>query len=89
METNVNTVLAEREGTHGSFAANAKCSQELKAVMLHHGDDILTAVQREALDNIAQKISRILTGNANHVDSWVDIAGYATLVARALTNGDS
>jgi hypothetical protein len=37
--------------------------------------------QRESLDMIACKASRILNGDPNHLDSWVDIAGYATIVA--------
>jgi hypothetical protein len=39
----------------------------------------LTASQKEALDMIQHKVARILNGNANHQDHWVDIAGYAEL----------
>jgi hypothetical protein len=39
---------------------------------------------QEALDMIASKIARIVIGDYDHVDSWVDIAGYATLVADRL-----
>jgi len=89
METNVTAVLAERSHTHGDFAENAKCSQHLKSVVFEHGNMLLTPVQREALDNICQKMSRIITGNPNHKDSWVDIAGYATLAAREIPDGNS
>lgn len=40
--------------------------------------------QKEALDMIANKISRILNADFNHADSWHDIAGYATLVENIL-----
>ena len=40
--------------------------------------------QREALEMIAHKIARIVNGDPNYADSWVDIAGYATLVADRL-----
>lgn len=40
--------------------------------------------QKWALINIAQKISRLLTGDPDHVDSWHDIAGYATLIEKRL-----
>ena len=40
--------------------------------------------QIEALDMIASKIARVVNGNPNHIDSWIDIAGYATLVADRL-----
>ena len=33
---------------------------------------------------IAHKIGRILAGDPNHIDHWLDIAGYATLVAKEL-----
>jgi len=36
-------------------------------------------VQREALDQIAAKIARILCGDANYADHWHDIASYAQL----------
>ena len=91
METNVTKVLAERQNTHGDFAKNAKCSQELKGIVSEFGTDnpeLFSSVQREALDNICQKMSRIITGNPNHTDSWVDIAGYATLAARDLEDRD-
>jgi hypothetical protein len=42
--------------------------------------------QQEALDMIAHKIARILNGDPNYADSWVDIAGYAQLVADRLNN---
>jgi hypothetical protein len=47
----------------------------------HIGWDRLSAHQREALDMIMHKVSRILNGNPNHKDSWVDIEGYAHIVA--------
>ena len=88
MQTNVETVLAERQNTHGSFLENATCSQELKGVVYEHGQELIPPIAREALDNICQKMSRIITGNPNHADSWVDIAGYATLVAKDLEKQD-
>jgi hypothetical protein len=92
MQTNVTEILAERQGTHGDFHENAKCSQELKSIVYEYGTnnpDLFSSVQREALDNICQKMSRIITGNPNHIDSWVDIAGYATLAAKDIERGAS
>jgi len=88
MQTNVTEVLKERQGTHGDFAENAKCSQALKAELYNHGEQLMPPIAREALDNICQKMSRIITGNWQHADSWVDIAGYATLVAEYLEKQD-
>jgi hypothetical protein len=35
--------------------------------------------QREALDYIAGKLARILSGQPGYADHWDDIAGYAKL----------
>ena len=82
----VENTLNERQKTHGDFHDNAKCSQDLKAVFRSYGFDSLASPMREALDQIALKISRILTGDCNHLDNWHDIAGYATLVEKWLNS---
>ena len=33
---------------------------------------------------ISHKIARIMNGDPNYADNWIDIAGYATLVANRL-----
>ena len=83
----VKEILEEREKTHGCFADNAQCSVQLKATV--RGAklwDLMQPDKQEALDCILAKVSRIVTGNSNHIDSWEDIAGYATLVAERLKN---
>ena len=79
-------LITERGRTHGPFSLNATMSQSLKA-QIHgtHGWYRLTATQAESLDMICHKIGRILAGDANHVDHWFDIAGYAQLVVNELT----
>ena len=47
----------------------------------------LEPVQREALDMICCKLSRILSTRGRNLDDWHDLAGYATLVEKHL-NGD-
>jgi hypothetical protein len=44
----------------------------------------LTDVQREALEMILHKIGRIVTGNPNEPDHWLDIEGYARLARERL-----
>lgn len=81
--TDTPEILAQRGKTHGDFGSNAWMSQALKDQMARGPNwGALGKDQREALHMIATKISRILSGNANEPDHWVDIAGYATLVAR-------
>jgi hypothetical protein len=40
----------------------------------------LEADQQESLHMIANKISRILNGDPDYIDSWHDIVGYAQLI---------
>ena len=85
-ETHLQKVLNERAARYGKFADNASMAQVMKENFREQPIwDSLSLDKREALDNIAQKIARILTGrNAEYKDSWTDIAGYATLVADTL-----
>jgi superfamily II DNA/RNA helicase len=81
----IQKVLDEREKTHGDFSDVAFVAQNLKAVT-EAGKNYtkLTHVQREAMDMILAKMSRILSGNANTRDHWEDISGYATLVVNSM-----
>jgi hypothetical protein len=47
-----------------------------------HGDFVVTSVQHEALDGIAVKLARILSGDPYHRDHWLDLAGYIDLLLR-------
>ena len=78
-------LLDKREITHGDFAVTAKLSQTMKEWFREQpGWANLSGVQQESLDLIAIKIARILSGNSNEVDHWVDIAGYAQLIVARL-----
>ena len=75
-------IIEERQHTHGDFSENAEINQELKTFFRGRaGWNNLNFAQREAIDAISGKISRILSGNPNEPDHWNDIAGYATLAA--------
>lgn len=82
MADDVNKILSERKNSHGDFSDNAATTQEIKELMFNcTGWTRLSHVQREALDMIAHKIGRILAGDPNFKDHWLDLSGYATLVA--------
>jgi hypothetical protein len=81
----INTLLKDRGEKYGSFASTSKISQDIKKCMSEAPNwHLLSYEQKEALEMIAVKIGRILNGNPNHTDSWVDIVGYATLGGRSL-----
>jgi len=81
-------VLDERGIKYGKFINQATIAQDLKYRMTSFNEGRnwhkLTPDQREALEMIAHKIGRILNGDPNYADSWVDIAGYAKLIADRL-----
>jgi Domain of unknown function (DUF6378) len=83
--TTYEKTLAERSKTHGDYIVNAELSQTMKAWFRERpGWAKLRGVQQESLDMIATKISRILSGNPEEIDHWVDIAGYAQLIIARL-----
>jgi hypothetical protein len=89
MHAPVEEVLGDRKKTHGDFAVHARITQGLKNEM-HGGPrwEYLNDSQREALEMIVHKIGRILAGNPGFADHWIDIAGYATLVAKQCQNSE-
>ena len=83
----IDAILNQRASTYGSFKDVATVAQQLKHVAASHtiaAGIELAHDQIEALEMIFTKIARIVNGNRNHVDNWVDIAGYAQLVADRL-----
>lgn len=81
----INATLAERDKRYGCFEGHAQITIALKHRMeMANGWHSLSCSQQEALHMIAHKIGRILNGDPNYADSWIDIAGYAQLVANAL-----
>ena len=85
--TDVDTVLEERGKTHGNFLQHAAITQGIKDVMRmgrNYTFDTLDVDQLEALDMIAHKLGRIVSGDPNHTDSWLETAGYAMLIVRRL-----
>ena len=82
-EFTVDDILNERHQTYGAFMDVAAVATALRAVIRDRRPDLMPD-QEEALHMICSKISRIVNGDFNHIDSWRDIAGYATLVADRL-----
>lgn len=86
----IEETLNERGKNYGEFSSHAYISQQLKDMMGNTPSwSKCSASQREALDMIVHKIARILNGNPNHRDSWIDIAGYAQLEADILKTNET
>jgi len=80
----VEATLAERQNQYGDFKDVAHLSQGLQS-LLSVGN--FSDTQQEAMQMICSKLARLACGDADHVDSWHDIAGYATLVVKDLESG--
>jgi hypothetical protein len=86
-EDEVDATLDARAVDYGKFIEGAEVMQMLKRVVqnaLNNRDKTLAHDQAEAMDMIIHKIGRIVNGNPDVVDHWLDIAGYAKLVADRL-----
>jgi len=86
-EDEVEATLDARALDYGKFIEGAEVMQMLKRVVqnaLSNRDKVLAHDQAEAMDMIIHKIGRIVNGNPDVVDHWLDIAGYAQLVADRL-----
>lgn len=74
-------LLEERQQTHGLFEDNAIISQSFKRMFrAGPGWNQLSDIEREAMDMIAVKFSRILSGKPMAKQHWEDVVGYAGLV---------
>ena len=83
----VDETLDARAVEYGKFIEGAEVIQMLKRVVqnaLNNRDKTLAHDQAESLDMILHKVGRIINGNPDVVDHWLDIAGYAQLVADRL-----
>jgi len=75
-------VLEERGSRYGEYSDVAKTSQSIKDC---YGDRLTyESTTIESLDMIANKIARIVNGDRDYEDNWVDIMGYAQLELDAI-----
>lgn len=86
MANPVDTTLANRGQSHGDFANHARATQRLKAVFREEtklrearGQHPLNDMAIEALEMILHKIGRIVAGDPQFEDHWLDIEGYARI----------
>ena len=79
----IDKVLQDRGRIYGKFKHNAEVAQKIKHIFRKsYNWEGLPVDMQEALDMTASKISRILTGDYNHKDNWVDLVGYSQLILK-------
>lgn len=85
VETDLIRMLAERGSRYGDYASMAEVIQSIKQLFraqLVWGT--LSAAQQETFEMFAVKMGRLLNGDPDDIDSWKDIAGYATVMMQTL-----
>jgi len=85
--SNVDKTLDARAEMYGKFKDGAALMQAIKRELAAHAsrhNKTFADDQWEALEMIVHKIGRIVNGDPDVTDHWVDIAGYATLIAERL-----
>lgn len=88
MASKIEDTLEERENNYGNFKTHAGISQNMLGIAKKgSGWEKMSATQKEGFEMIVHKLARLANGNPNHLDSWHDIAGYATLVEQITDEG--
>lgn len=75
--------VVARDARYGDYAEEAALADMVMNLLTDRGERLLP-YQRQAIRMIATKLSRLVSGDSNWLDGWVDIAGYSILVARQL-----
>lgn len=92
---NIEKMLEERGSRYGNFETHARLTQAMKDIFTNKDSKCLTCwdrlspSQKEALEMVAHKIGRILNGDPNYLDSWLDIVGYVQLVVNELKDREA
>lgn len=74
-----------RQTTHGSYFERSHVCNRIREAILQDAPE-LADDQLQSVIMIADKLSRIVCGKADTHDHWLDISGYAMLVADRLEN---
>lgn len=75
------TTLNDRDARYGGFDEFSETCQKIKSIIYNSpGYEKMNPLQKESMDMVAHKLTRIIMGDPNYLDSWQDLAGYAQLV---------
>lgn len=83
----IDETLDARGETYGKFIELARTTFAIRNVIaaeLEARGKVLEPDMLYAIEMIVVKLGRLINGDPRHLDSWTDIAGYATLIADRL-----
>lgn len=73
-------LTTERKSTHGDWMAQSALAQSFKRLAREGtGWKSMQPYQREAVEMVLVKLSRICSGDPSEPDHWNDLAGYSHL----------
>ena len=88
MAIEINSVLGQREKTHGNFSSNSTLTMELLQICKTQIEfALLPKPIQFAIFMILHKTSRVICGDHKYTDHWIDIQGYARLAMKASETG--
>lgn len=81
----ITEILEERGSRYGSFAEHARLVQEFKFIAESSNSwKKLRPYQKESFEMVFHKLGRILNGDPDYIDSYLDVIGYIQLVVNEL-----
>ncbi len=88
-EKNVDTILQERGEVYGDYTGGLRFRLSISELISNRFEEVNgRVISKEDLmffNDIIGKLSR-LASSPQHLDSWKDLAGYATLVEEVIKN---
>lgn len=84
----IQDVLTARGSRYGEYADNSKVAMAIwEAIASGTNFASLHPYHKLALQMLSAKVARIVNGDPDYEDNWVDIIGYAELTLREIRNG--
>jgi hypothetical protein len=75
-------ILAERPATHGRFEDNSRITCDIMQVLQQSPNwKLASPTIKVGTIMIVHKLARAFSGDLNHPDHWLDVAGYASLIS--------
>lgn len=92
MNTNVDEVLKQRGAIYGSYSDGVDCRADIMTALNNkhketQGTDLPERI-RVMFSDVSLKLMRIAS-DPKHLDSYVDLAGYAQIIKEAIVDGKS
>lgn len=86
-ESGLAETLTARRGKYGVYSEQSRVTENILAAIedsVNWRNGKLSVSQRYSLRMTAAKLARILNGDPEYPDNWLDISGYAELILKQL-----